>query len=77
MKKMIAVFVLVFLSLCGQAQSAHPAQAPLRKDGVTVKRVAPSTQVAPRVVRKKRSLFRRKKANKCVCLYRVSICPSF
>jgi len=77
MKTMIAVFGLVFLSLCGQAQSAHPAQAPLRKDGVTVKRVAPSAQVAPHLVRKKRSLFRRKKASKCVCIYRVTICPSF
>ena len=77
MKKMIAVFVLVFLSLFGQAQFAHPAQAPLRKDGVTVKRVAPSTQVAPAVLEKKRSLFRRKKAQNPVYIHRFTGCPSF
>lgn len=67
----------LFLAVAVNAQSLKPSEVPLRKDGITVKRMRPTDQVAPVVDKNRRSLFSQKKRKKDVYKFRVTTCPSF
>jgi len=77
MKKLLTLVLICAACNAMQAQVIKAADAPLRKDGITVKRMGPTAQVAPAMEKKGHSLlaFRKKKREKYK--FRVTICPSF
>ena len=77
MKKAIAIVILL-VSINGvNAQTMLPAEVPLRKDGITVKRLESTDTVAVVELKKKSHFFSRRKKKASTYKYRCCICPSF
>lgn len=70
MKKLITIVILLASFSAVKAQTVLPAEVPLRKDGITVKRLESTDTVAVVEVKKKSSLFSRKKKKSASKMYR-------